>query len=117
MIQDGLRAAQVGLDRGRLVVAGQDGAAVQHGDLVDVDVHDPGVGAACWAIAWTLSMVGMPEPTSRNWRMPASPARKRTARPRNARFAAMVWRASGHRARNSAAATLSASKLCEPPRR
>jgi hypothetical protein len=45
VFEDGLRVAQVGLDRDRLVVAGQDGAAVQHGDLVDVDVYDPGVPA------------------------------------------------------------------------
>ena len=42
MIQNCLRAAQVGLDRGRAVVAGEDGAAVQHGDLVCVDVDDAG---------------------------------------------------------------------------
>jgi hypothetical protein len=37
-------------------------------------------GAARWATSWVLSAVVKLAPTSRNWRMPASPARYRTAR-------------------------------------
>jgi hypothetical protein len=31
--------------------------------------------AASWATSWTLGLVGMPVPMSRNWRIPASSAR------------------------------------------
>ena len=39
-----------------------------------------------WATSWVLLAVGSPVPMSRNCRMPASPARYCTARPRNARL-------------------------------
>ena len=52
-------------------------------------------GAACWATSCTFRPVGMPEPMSTNWRMPASVARNRTARPRKARLARAMPRMFG----------------------
>src|SRR3984957_8830917 len=57
----------------------------------------------------------MPEPTSRNWRMPASAARNRTARPRKARFARAMALAFGSIAIIERAASWSARKLGTPP--
>src|ERR1022692_1557588 len=44
-------------------------------------------GATCPATSCTLPAAGMPVPMSMDWRIPASPARNRTARRRNARLA------------------------------
>ena len=44
-------------------------------------------GAMDWATSWVLLALGMPVPMSRNWRTPASAARNRTPRARNARLA------------------------------
>jgi hypothetical protein len=63
--------------------------------MVVVGVHHPGTGDGLLATWWTLFSVGMPDPMSRNWRMPASRARYRTARPRKARFARMAARVLG----------------------
>jgi len=55
------------------------------GSLSTYTIRDS--GAIRWATSWVLSAVGSPVPTSRNWRMSASPARCLTARARKARTA------------------------------
>ena len=63
----------------------------------------------------TLPRVGSPVPRSRNWRMPASPARNRTARPRNARLALAMSGTWGAARASRSAAIRSAAKLSCPP--
>jgi hypothetical protein len=73
-------------------------------------------GATFWATSCTLPRVGMPEPMSRNWRMPA-PARCRAARCRKARLR-WAWIArSGINARPCRISSRSAAKLWQPPSR
>jgi hypothetical protein len=54
-------------------------------------------------------MVGRPVPMSRNWRMPASPARKRTARVRNCRDLNAMSTISGNTALTASAISRSAA--------
>ena len=56
-------------------------------DRVVVDIDDPAVGCHLLRDLVGIARGRMPVPMSRNWRMPASPTRKCTARPRNARLA------------------------------
>ncbi len=72
-------------------------------------------GATDCATSWVLFAEGMPVPMSRNWRIPASPARKRTTRPRNSRLARMSRIIVGRTAMTSWAAILSGSKWSLPP--
>jgi hypothetical protein len=58
----------------------------------------------------------MPEPISRNCRMPAS-TRKRTDRRRNALLAWAISGVSGTAAIIALAASRSTAKLCDPPRK
>ena len=72
-------------------------------------------GAASWATSWTLGLVGMPVPMSRNWRTPASSTRWRTARLRKARLAAAISRMFGMAWIISSPRARSAGKLSLPP--
>src|ERR1035441_5752880 len=68
-------------------------------------------GAVRCATSWVLPAVGIPVPMSRNWRTPASPARNRTPRPRNARFARAAAAIAGSAASARSAAARSTAKL------
>src|ERR1017187_3729193 len=68
-------------------------------------------GAIAWATWCTLPLVGSPVPRSRNWRIPHSPARNRTARPRNLRFSRARNGTSGACSVSFRAAIRSAAKL------
>ena len=71
-------------------------------------------GPSCWATSCTLPWVGMPEPMSRNWLIPAA-VRNRTARPRNARLARAMARTLGSTAAMARPRSWSARKLWLPP--
>ena len=66
-------------------------------------------GAARWAPSWVLSADGRPVPMSGNCRIPASPTRYRTARPRNAGWARTLGRMVGYAAITCSAASRSAA--------
>ena len=70
------------------------------------------MSCATWC---TLFVAGRPLPMSRNWVMPASAVRYRTARPRNARFSRAATCAAGERRRTCAAVSRSAAKWLSPP--
>src|SRR5580658_363045 len=84
--EDGVGVAQVGVDnRGASPVLSARAWASTIGSLSTYTTCASGVIA--WATWCTLPLVGRPVPRSRNCRIPASAARYRTARPRNARLA------------------------------
>jgi hypothetical protein len=72
-------------------------------------------GATAWATSWTLPALGMPVPMSRNWRIPASAASQRTARPRKARWARTWVRIEGSCSAMASPTARSAGKLSLPP--
>ena len=68
-----------------------------------------------WATSWVLFAAGIPVPMSRNWSIPASPARYCTARPRNRRFSTAVTRIVGKTSTIASPEARSAAKLSLPP--
>jgi hypothetical protein len=73
-------------------------------------------GLACWATSCTLPSVGIPEPMSRNWPMPAWPP-NRTARRKNARLARASTATFGSTAASDRPSFWSTGKLWSPPSR
>src|ERR1700722_16499632 len=74
-------------------------------------------GCSPGATSCTLPTPGSPEPRSRNWVIPASATRYRTARPRKARFSRTAVRKEGATASACLATSRSAAKLSLPPRK
>jgi hypothetical protein len=91
-LQDRAGGAQVGVDVGGrprgLLVSRARAWASTIGSLSTYTTRDS--GAARWATWCVLFAEGSPVPISRNYRIPASVTRKRTARARNARCARLV---------------------------
>lgn len=117
MMEDLPGLADIGLDDGRRFVDGEQGAAVRQNDGVVVDVDDPGAGGCRLSDLVNVVLRGQAGADSMNCRMPVSAARKRTTRPRNARFSVATVRSIGAPARAASAALRSTSKLSLPLRR
>jgi hypothetical protein len=100
--QDRLGLAQVGQHDAGVPVAGEQGAGMHVRDRVIIHVDDPDVRRDL--LGDLVHITGIPVPTSMIWRMPAWPARNRTARCRKARFSRAIGRTSGAARSTSCAA-------------